>query len=41
VNALDDATYHPSLESATPDPEDAFEAGNVPHQPASYQQHQT
>jgi hypothetical protein len=33
VNALDDATYHPSPVSTTPDPEDAFEAGNVPHQP--------
>jgi len=34
MNTLDDA-YYSSLPgaSATPDPEDIFEAGNVPHQP--------
>jgi len=37
MNTLDDATYHSNLASAapdaTPEPEEIFEAGNVPHQP--------
>jgi hypothetical protein len=31
VNALDNATYHPSPGSTSPDPKDIFKAGNVPH----------
>jgi hypothetical protein len=31
VNALNNITYHPSPESTSPDPEDIFEAGNVPY----------
>jgi hypothetical protein len=37
MNTLDDATYHSNLASVapdkTPEPEDIFEARNVPHQP--------
>jgi hypothetical protein len=42
MNLLDDATYHSNLASAapdaTPEPEEIFEAGNVPINRASYQQ---
>ena len=33
IEQLVDATYHSNLASATPESEEIFEAGNVPHQP--------